>query len=124
MIKILIADDSGFARSLLKKYLHESGFKNTIFATTGREAVEMFKKHKPDLVLLDVAMEGERDGIDALHEIKTLSSETKVLMVTAMAEELIKEEAVAENADGYIVKPFKKEQVARVLGFVLGYITG
>ncbi len=124
MVKILVADDSGFARSMLKKFLHESGFPDTLFAKSGREAVEMFKKHKPDVILMDVSMEEERDGIDALKAVKALSTEVKIIMITALAEELIKDVAVSENADGYLTKPFRKEQVIRALGFVLGYIPG
>ncbi len=122
MVLILVADDSAFAREMLEKYLHESGFKETLFASSGKEAVEMARKHKPDIILMDVSMEGEHDGIDALTSVKKLSPKVKVIMVTALAEELIKDQAVAENADGYLVKPFKKEQVARAIGFVLGFL--
>ena len=124
MVKILIADDSSFARNMLKKYLEEGGFPDTIFATSGKETVELFKKHKPDIILLDVAMGDGTDGIEALKKIKGVSPETKVIMVTGLAEEILKDEAVSENADGYLLKPFKKEQVIRALGFVLGYVPG
>lgn len=124
MVKILIADDSSFARNILKKYLEEGGFPDTIFSTTGKETIEAFKKHKPDVILLDVAMGDGTDGIEALKKIKGISPETKVIMVTGLAEEILKDEAVSENADGYLLKPFKKEQVIRALGFVLGYIPG
>ena len=109
---------------MLTKYLHEAGFQDTLTAENGKEAVEICKKHKPDVILMDVSMEREDDGIEALKEVKKISQEIKVIMVTALADELIKDEAVADNADGYLVKPFKKEQVVRALGFVLGYIPG
>lgn len=124
MVKILIADDSSFARNMLKKYLEEGGFPDTLFSTTGKETVEAFRKHKPDVILLDVAMGDGTDGIEALKKIKGISPETKVIMVTGLAEEILKDEAVSENADGYLLKPFKKEQVIRALGFVLGYVPG
>lgn len=124
MVKILVADDSSFARNMLKKYLNEGGFPDIIFSTTGKETVEMFKKHKPDVILLDVAMGDGADGIEALTEVKKISPETKVIMITGLAEELLKDKAVSENADGYILKPFKKEQVIRAIGFVMGYIPG
>ncbi len=124
MVKILIADDSSFARNMLKKYLEEGGFPDTLFSATGKETVEAFKKHKPDVILLDVAMGDGTDGIEALKKIKNISPETKVIMVTGLAEEILKDKAVSENADGYLLKPFKKEQVIRALGFVLGYVPG
>lgn len=124
MVKILIADDSSFARNMLKKYLEEGGFPDTLFSTTGKETVEAFRKHKPDVILLDVAMGDGTDGIEALKKIKGISPETKVIMVTGLAEEILKDEAVSENADGYLLKPFKKEQVIRAIGFVLGYVPG
>lgn len=124
MVKILIADDSSFARNMLKKYLEEGGFPDTLFSTTGKETIEAFRKHKPDVILLDVAMGDGTDGIEALKKIKGISPETKVIMVTGLAEEILKDEAVSENADGYLLKPFKKEQVIRALGFVLGYVPG
>ncbi len=124
MVKILIADDSNFARNILKKYLNEGGFPDILFATNGKETIKMFKKHKPDVILLDVAMGGGADGIEALTKVKGLSPETKVIMITGLAEELLKDKAVSENADGYLLKPFKKEQVIRAIGFVMGYIPG
>lgn len=122
MVKILIADDSSFARNMLKKYLEEGGFPDTLFSTTGKETIEAFRKHKPDVILLDVAMGDGTDGIEALKKIKGISPETKVIMVTGLAEEILKDEAVSENADGYLLKPFRKEQVIRAIGFVLGYV--
>lgn len=124
MVKILIADDSSFTRNMLKKYLEEGGFPHTLFSATGKETVEVFKKHKPDVILLDVAMGDGTDGIEALKKIKNISPETKVIMVTGLAEEILKDKAVSENADGYLLKPFRKEQVIRALGFVLGYVPG
>lgn len=124
MVKILIADDSSFARNMLKKYLQEGGFPDTIFSASGKETIKMFKKHKPDVILLDVAMGDGADGIEALTEVKRISPETKIIMITGLAEELLKDKAVSENADGYLLKPFKKEQVIRAIGFVMGYIPG
>lgn len=105
--KILIADDSEFMRKVLIGILEEDGFKNFIEAGNGNEAVEKFNAESPDLVLLDYVMP-ESTGKDVLEQI---GRSAKVLMISAVGQDAVIEEAKELGALGYIIKPFDRKQV-------------
>jgi len=107
-------------RGSLKFVIESAGHHVVGDAGNGKEAVEMFKKHKPDLVTLDILMKGG-DGIDALREIRGQDPQAKVVMVTALGQETKEREAREIGAVGYIRKPFKKEEVLDELERVLGH---
>ena len=105
--KILVADDSEFMRKVLIGILEEAGYKNFTEASNGKEAIEQFNAEKPDLILLDYVMP-ESNGKDVLEAI---GKEAKILMISAVGQEQVVEEAKALGALGYIVKPFDRKQV-------------
>ena len=72
MVKILIVDDEEINRIMLREILSESGYRDFIEAGNGREAVEVPRQHRPDIVLLDVIMPG-MSGIEAAPQIKASS---------------------------------------------------
>lgn len=109
---ILIAEDETDIAEILAAYLSRSGWRYLI-ADNGRSALDLHQRHKPDLVLLDVQMP-EVDGWRVLSEIR-LSSDTPVIMLTAMDQDIDKLMGLRLGADDYIVKPFNPaEVVARV----------
>ena len=118
-MKVLVVDDSTFMRKILIKVLEEMGHKEIVEASNGAEAVEKYKVNKADLVLLDIIME-KKDGIQALKEIKEVDKAAKVIMVSAVGQEQMVKEAMANGAEDFIVKPFDnakvKETVTKVLG--------
>ncbi|HAU93453.1 MAG TPA: response regulator, partial [Alteromonas sp.] len=72
MVKILIVDDEEINRIMLREILSEAGYSDFIEAGNGREAVEVARQHRPDIVLLDVIMPG-MSGIEAAPQIKASS---------------------------------------------------
>lgn len=119
--KILIADDSLFMRKMLKDILSAEEKYELVEAQNGKEAELQFKKHEPDLTLLDIIMpEGEEEGIRVLKEIKKLSPGAKVVMLTAVGQDSIIEECKRAGAADYIVKPFDKEKVIKTVEKYLG----
>jgi two-component system chemotaxis response regulator CheY len=114
--KILTADDSAFMRKVLIDILKEAGAEVIIEAANGREAVEKYESEKPDLVLLDIIMP-EMDGMEAL---KKIGKGTKVIMITAVGQEGVINEAKANGAAGYILKPFDKVKVLEEINKVCG----
>ncbi|OGF45062.1 MAG: two-component system response regulator [Candidatus Firestonebacteria bacterium RIFOXYC2_FULL_39_67] len=117
MSKILIVDDSSFMRLMLKDILrakHEIADEGT----NGQEAVEKYKKLKPDLVTIDMIMPVQ-NGIDAVKEIVKFDPGAKVIMVSAMGQELLVEEAMQSGAKAFIVKPFQGDKVLEVIDKVL-----
>ena len=112
--KILIADDATFMRMMLKDILSHAGFINLIEAKNGREAINLFKVEKPELILLDVTMP-DMDGLRALEEIKEINPDVKIIMCSSMGQEEIVSECFEKGADDFIMKPFKPERVVQAV---------
>jgi two-component system, chemotaxis family, chemotaxis protein CheY len=105
-MKILITEDSQFMRGMLKDIL--SGENHELFeAQNGKEALDTVEKENPDLVLLDVIMP-EVDGIEVL---KKIGKKTKVIVISAVGQEKMVDEAKELGALDYLVKPFENEKV-------------
>ncbi len=112
MQHILIADDNKDITDILSTYSRMEGFE-PIVASDGREAIELFKKHEPDVVLLDVMMPKE-DGYEVCRRIRSKSN-VPVILITARGEDFDKIMGLDIGADDYIVKPFSpREVMARV----------
>jgi two-component system chemotaxis response regulator CheY len=105
--KILVTDDSAFMRSVLIDILGEVGFSNFIQASNGKEALEKYEAEKPDLLILDLIMP-EMDGMEVLRSI---GNNARVLMVSAVGQDAMIDEAKNLGAKDYIVKPFDKEKI-------------
>ncbi len=109
-LTVVIADDDPFMRHVLRIVLIEEGYHVRGEASTGKEAVELCLIRKPHIVLLDIEMP-VMDGIEALCEIRTISSKTKVIMISSNSTLPKVREAVQKGASGFIVKPFTREKV-------------
>jgi two-component system chemotaxis response regulator CheY len=118
MAKILIVDDAEFLRMRISKMLVGDGYE-VIEAENGAIAVEMYKKVKPDLVLMDITMP-EMDGLTALKTIRAYDSTAKVIMLTALGQESVVLEAIKSGAKDFVVKPFERERVLGAISKLLG----
>lgn len=118
MARILIADDSVFMRMLLKKILTAAGHQIIAEAGNGKDAVTLFKLHKPDIVTMDITMP-EMDGIEAVKHIHEEDCLARIVMVTAIGQEQIVKSALLEGASDFIIKPFEEERVVEVVSKVL-----
>jgi two-component system, chemotaxis family, chemotaxis protein CheY len=113
-MKILIADDSAFMRKILKTTLSELNHE-AIEACNGLEAVNLYKEHRPNIVFLDIVMP-EKTGILALKEIKEFDPSAIVIMCTSLAgQKQITDECISLQANDFINKPFKKEEIIRII---------
>jgi len=122
MKKILIVDDSLFMRMVLKGILSKmEGEYETLEADSGTKALELLKRVKPDLVLLDVIMpEGEEEGVRVLQIIMKNDPESKVVMITAVGQDPVVEQCKKLGAKDYIIKPFEEGQVIETVRKALG----
>ena len=112
MTKILIADDNQQITSILEEYAIKNGYQ-PIIALDGKEAIEKFETHSPDIILLDVMMP-IKDGFEVCREIRETSN-VPIIMITARGEDFEKIMGLEIGADDYIVKPFSPQEVmARV----------
>jgi DNA-binding response OmpR family regulator len=112
MKTILVVDDAPNIVELLRLYLEGAGYA-TVVATDGPSAVELHRKHRPDLVILDVMLPG-MDGFEVCRAIRR-EADTPVLMLTARADDVDAIVGLELGADDYVTKPFNpRALVARV----------
>ena len=107
MAKILVVDDSKFARTILVNGLKKNDF-TTVEAENGKEAVEIAKIEKPNLIIMDVVMPVQ-DGLEATSILKNLE-ETKRIPILILTGQNSKQqilEGFNAGADEYLCKPFK-----------------
>ena len=118
MKRILIVDDSFYMRTMLKNMLSDAGYEIVGEAPNGQTALELAKETTPDLVTLDVILP-DNTGLDVLKGIKADQPDMKVIIVSAVGQEVIVNEALEYGAKAYIVKPFSEEKVLEVVSKVL-----
>jgi DNA-binding response OmpR family regulator len=115
-MNVLIADDNKQITSILDEYARKEGY-STAVALNGRDALELFRSMKPDVVLLDVMMPLV-DGFEVCREIRKTSN-VPVIMITARGEDFEKIMGLDIGADDYIVKPFSPGEVMARIRAVL-----
>ncbi len=118
MYKILLVDDAGFMRMMIKNYLTKAGYTNFVEGEDGAQAVQLYQQEKPDLLIMDITMPN-MDGIEALREIKKIDPGARVVMCSAMGQESMVMEAITLGAMDFIVKPFKEERIVQTVSKVL-----
>lgn len=110
--RILVVDDDPELREMLVRYLEAEGF-SVVAVPDGTRALDQLTATAPDLVVLDVAMQGI-DGFEVLRRIRA-GSDVSVIMLTARTEEIDRVVGLTIGADDYVTKPFSpRELVARI----------
>ncbi|QIL77861.1 MULTISPECIES: response regulator [Hymenobacter] len=116
--RILIVDDSFYMRTMLKNMLTDAGYEVVGEAANGQQALEMTSATNPDLITLDVILP-DNTGLDVLKGIRQVNPTVKVVMCSAVGQEIIVNEALESGASAYIVKPFSEEKVLEIVGSAL-----
>ena len=119
MARILIVDDARIMRNILSFMLEKAGHEVVGEASDGAQALKLYGELRPDLVTMDIQMEGG-DGITYLKEIVHLDPDAKIIMVSAQGHDQVKEEARGCGAVGYIAKPFQKAALLEEIQSALG----
>lgn len=109
MAKVLVIDDSAFVRDFLTDALTEAGHE-VAAAENGTEGVKLFQSAKPDCVLLDVLMP-DIDGIEVLKQIRALSEDVPVLLMTGDDPGWARRKCEDYGANGFLSKAFYAEKV-------------
>lgn len=119
MAKILIVDDASFVRIVLRKYFEKLGHEVVAEAITAEEAVILYKELRPEIVTMDIVLQGNDNGLSALQDIMVFDSCAKVIMISAHGHVGVVEEAMAIGAKGFVDKPADgnvlKEMIDKVL---------
>ncbi|MEQ9008913.1 MAG: response regulator, partial [Ekhidna sp.] len=109
MGKILVAEDSLIVNQHIKHAL-ESGGHEVLSVYSGKEAVSVASQEFPDLILMDIMMETNSDGIDAAYEVKQ-KLDIPIIFLTALTDEPTIEKAKFSLPYGYVVKPFNEAEL-------------
>jgi len=115
---VLIVDDIPYVRTTLSGILSKAHYRITGEASTGLQAVELYKKLRPDLVTMDVVMP-EMSGVEATRKIIREFPEARVIMVSAIGHETFVMEAIGVGARDYILKPFLPDDVVKTVENVM-----
>jgi two-component system chemotaxis response regulator CheY len=120
MPTVLIVDDARLMRNIIKGILVEEMDCNVIEAANGDEAVELYERHSPDAVTMDITME-QQNGVDAARAILAYDCNANIVIVTSMGQERLLEECLAAGVRDFIVKPFARERVRNAVSHALKY---
>ncbi len=107
--KILIVEDSALVALEISETLKSLGYDVVGEAASGAEAIEMARDLKPDLVLMDIILKGDMDGIEAADRIYS-SYDIPVIYLTAHSDEATLGRARKTNAVGYLIRPFNDRE--------------
>ena len=117
--KVLIVDDLAFIKLIIRDTLEKTGFDVVGEASNGLEAVELYRRLKPDIVLMDITMP-RMDGIQALQEIMKSDSQARVIMCSALGQQKLIIQSIQLGAKDFIVKPFQADRVIEAVQKVVG----
>jgi len=117
-IRILIVEDEALVAEDLKEMLQGFGYEVAGIADTGELAITLAGEHHPDLVLMDINLAGEMDGITAGGTIRS-RWEIPIIYVTAFATPAIIDRAKKTSPSGYIIKPFNERQIQTAIEIAL-----
>jgi len=112
--RVLICDDSLMTRQLVSEALSEDGWEIVGEAADGREAVDLYKRLKPDAVTLDLVMSNV-DGLTALDQMIAFDSQAQVVVVSSVSRPDVIAECLRKGAQDFIAKPFTNEQLQQAM---------
>ena len=114
----MIADDSDAIRLVLDDILSIGEHEIVSEAIDGEEAVDYYKEHNPDILLLDLAMP-KKDGLTVVKEIMQIDHNAKIILITASDDQKIINQCLDSGASSYISKPFDFKGVLKAISDLL-----
>ena len=115
---VLLVDDTSYTRIVLRRIVEPEGFTVVAEGTNGLEAVELYRTHRPTIVIMDIIMP-ELDGIEALQRIRQLDPRANVVMCSSIGQEAMLAKAISSGARDYIVKPPRPDRVLQALRAIM-----
>jgi two-component system KDP operon response regulator KdpE len=110
---ILVVDDEPSIQRIMRRNLSMNGY-DVVVAANGEQAVELVYEHRPDLILLDLWLPGEIDGMSVCQKVRQWT-QVPIIVVSARTDEKHKVKALDLGADDYLTKPFNNDELlARV----------
>jgi two-component system, chemotaxis family, chemotaxis protein CheY len=108
--RILVADDTAYMRALIRETLMSVGLNVVAEADNGSTAINMYRQHQPDLIILNIVMP-DMNGIEALKQIKAWDPHAKVIVCSALGQASTVFSAVKSGATEFVIKPFDAKRL-------------
>jgi CheY-like chemotaxis protein len=115
---IMVVEDEGVVSIDIRNMLKNAGYSIAAVAFRGDEAVRKAEQSSPDLVLMDIGLKGEIDGIEAAKKIRDLF-QIPVVFLTGFADEATMSKAREADPSGFIIKPINEEELKKTLADIL-----
>lgn len=109
-IRVLVVEDESIVANDVRTILEEKGYTVVGMASTGEQALRLFHEKTPDLILLDIVLQGEMDGVDLAHKIKE-SRHVPIIYLTAFSDESTLERMKQTIPYAYLQKPFHPNEL-------------
>jgi len=116
--RILVVEDEAIVAMVIKRRLKDLGYIVSGIASTGKDAIIKVEGTFPDLVLMDIRLKGDMDGIEATKTIKDRFS-LPVVYLTAHSDDVTFKKAKETDPDGYILKPFTEKDLSTTIEIAL-----
>ena len=113
-IKVIVIDDDDDYRTVLTEFLKLREIEVLATGCNGKEAVELYKKYRPDIVLMDLMMP-EYNGIYGLEKLQKMCPDVKVIMISASDDIEIKNRLSESKNTAFIQKPFGIDNVIEII---------
>jgi YesN/AraC family two-component response regulator len=117
-IEVLIVEDERLVAQHISCLLQDEGFTICAIASDGKTAIKKIVEFHPDLILLDIQIKGEIDGIEVAEQVQSLY-DIPILYLTAFSDGETLARAQATNPMGYVLKPFRREQLLSSIAVAL-----
>ncbi|MGD9369360.1 MAG: response regulator [Desulfobacteraceae bacterium] len=109
-IRILVVEDVANVATVLKTRLESYNYEICDIANTGRKAIDCALHHKPDLILMDIILEGDMNGIEAA-EIISDKLDVPIIYLSCLNDQKVFDRAIKTNPYGYILKPYDSSEL-------------
>ncbi|MBW8781538.1 MAG: response regulator [Verrucomicrobia bacterium] len=116
--RLLIVDDSSLIRRAIQRALGETRFSEIRSAGNGAEALRVFKTYPAEIITMDITMP-EIDGISCVETMIQLRPSSRILVVSALADQATAIEAMTRGAEGFLLKPFTPEELCEAIDDLL-----
>lgn len=113
-MNVLVADDAPFIQEILKVLILEEGAHIVGFANSGREALELALKFKPDLIFMDLVMP-DMSGIEATKKIVEALPNTRIVAMSTADQDFMVMKAIEAGCSHFIAKPFNKSELKQII---------
>ncbi len=117
-LKLLIVDDSEFMQSMICDIIAGTDYEIIAKAFSGKEALEKYIKHSPDIVTMDINMP-DMDGVQAVKELLEIDCDAKIIMCSGIEKKKDMKRALEAGAYGYIQKPFQRKEIVNMINEVM-----